>query len=112
MRLPADDLNLSLVVGALDDRATASAVRRCLRYVLENHARHMAKIGKIGPVLDPFSSAPWFDGYHTEVTLPRATGDPPVSTARSTLLSTAWRRLGLLPTAATPNAPRAATLWP
>ena len=28
MRLPADDLNLSLVVGALDDRATASAVRR------------------------------------------------------------------------------------
>ncbi|MGZ5967952.1 MAG: transposase [Polyangiales bacterium] len=76
--------------------ATASAVRRCLRYVLENHARHMAKIGKRAPAVDPFSSAPWFDGYRREVGIPRATGDPPVSAARSLLLTTAWRRLGLL----------------
>ena len=80
---------------------TASAVRRCLRYVLENHARHMAKIGKVGPTVDAFSSAPWFDGYGSVVRLPRATGDPPVSPARSWLLTGAWRRLGLLPVRAT-----------
>ncbi len=82
--------------------ATASAVRRCLRYVLENHARHMAKIGKVGPRLDPFSSAPWFDGYRTAISLPRATGDPPVSSPRSWLLVGAWRRLGLLPVSDAP----------
>lgn len=75
---------------------TASAVRRCLRYVLENHARHMARVGKVGPVVDPFSSAPWFDGYRDGVAVPPATSDPPVSTARSALLTRAWRRLGLL----------------
>jgi REP element-mobilizing transposase RayT len=77
--------------------ATASAVRRCLRYVLENHARHMAKIGKRAPAIDRFSSAPWFDGYRAGVVVPPATGDPPVSSPRSVLLSVAWRRLGLLP---------------
>jgi len=76
---------------------TASAVRRCLRYVLENHTRHMANLGKTGPVVDPFSSAPWFDGYRSEVLIPCATGDPPVATARSWLLAIGWRRLGLLP---------------
>jgi len=76
---------------------TASAVRRCLRYVLENHARHMARIGKMGPAVDPFSSAPWFDGYRADVLLPRAMGDPPIATARSWLLANGWRRLGLLP---------------
>ncbi len=76
---------------------TASAVRRCLRYVLENHARHMARIGKDGPVVDAFSSAPWFEGYRPDVMLPRAMGDPPVSSPRSPLLSIAWRRFGLLP---------------
>lgn len=76
---------------------TASAVRRCLRYVLENHARHMASIGKTAPAVDPFSSAPWFDGYCAGVLVPRAIGDPPVSSARSWLLSGAWRTLGLIP---------------
>ncbi len=76
---------------------TANAVRRCLRYVLENHARHMDKIGKSAAAVDPYSSAPWFDGYRANVLLPRALGDPPVSTARSALLAHAWRRLGLLP---------------
>jgi REP element-mobilizing transposase RayT len=76
---------------------SATAVRRCLRYVLENHARHMAEIGKLGPVVDRFSSAPWFNGYRADVIVPRALGDPPVSPARSWLLSEAWRFLGLLP---------------
>ncbi len=75
---------------------TASAVRRCLRYVLENHARHMEKLGTLAPAVDRFSSSPWFDGYRPDVVLPRALGDPPVSPARSDLLARAWRRLGLL----------------
>lgn len=76
---------------------TASAIRRCLRYVLENHARHMSKLGKRAPAIDLFSSAPWFDGYRTDVAVPPPTGDPPVSSARSWLLANGWRRLGLLP---------------
>jgi hypothetical protein len=64
--------------------------------VLENHARHMAQVGKVGPVVDRYSSAPWFDGYRAGVIVPRALGDPPVSPARSWLLAAAWRFLGLL----------------
>lgn len=77
---------------------TASAVRRCLRYVLENHARHLVQVGKghLAEPIDRFSSAPWFDGFRAGVALPDAIGDPPVSAPRSALLSHAWRRLGLL----------------
>lgn len=76
---------------------SATAVRRCLRYVLENHARHMAAIGKVGPPIDRFSSAPWFDGYQPDVAVPRARGHPPVSAPQSWLLAHGWRWLGLLP---------------
>jgi REP element-mobilizing transposase RayT len=77
---------------------TASSIRRCVRYVLENHARHMLQVGKghLAAPIDRFSSAPWFDGYRPGVALPPALGDPPVSAPRSWLLAHAWRRLGLL----------------
>lgn len=84
---------------------TASSVRRCLQYVLENHARHLTKIGKghLAAPVDRFSSAPWFDGFRAGVALPDALGDPPVSAARSSLLARAWRRLGLLDAFAPPR---------
>ncbi|MBI2389520.1 MAG: transposase [Deltaproteobacteria bacterium] len=77
---------------------TASSVRRCLRYVLENHARHLTKLGKghLAAPVDRFSSAAWFDGFRPGVALPPAIGDPPVTSPRSSLLSHAWRTLGLL----------------
>lgn len=36
---------------------TPTETRNVLRYVLGNHARHMAQVGKIGFACDPFSSA-------------------------------------------------------
>jgi REP element-mobilizing transposase RayT len=36
---------------------TPSQLRTVVRYVLENHAKHMREIGKPAPAIDPFSSA-------------------------------------------------------
>jgi REP element-mobilizing transposase RayT len=66
-------------------------VRNTLKYVLENHARHVR-----GAVVDEFSSGPWFAHWRAGVRMPRAlpcTG-PPTVAPESWVLKGGWRRAG------------------
>ncbi len=71
---------------------TPTEVRNALKYVLLNAQKHEKRALK---VLDPASSARWFDGWR---------GQRPdselacVAMARTWLLTTGWRRLGLIDT--------------
>lgn len=83
---------------------TPKEVRNALRYVLLNARRHAAKtraaVTRI-VLLDPASSARWFDGWRVA---PRWDEDTPISTerplpvagARTWLLRVGWRRHGLI----------------
>ncbi len=74
---------------------TPSEVRNCLVYVLGNWRHHG---GERYPVqsLDPFSSAPWFDGYREKL-LPVPEGaERPTALPRTWLLGVGWRRRGLV----------------
>jgi REP element-mobilizing transposase RayT len=79
-------------------------VRNVLRYVLLNARHHAAERGeKLARYwVDPFSSAPWFDGWREPIKndadwLTRLRRRPrPTATARSWLLTVGWRRRGLL----------------
>jgi hypothetical protein len=87
---------------------TPTEVRRALRYVLLNARRHAAgtarkAIRAVGALLDPASSARWFDGWKRtapstlESVGPSSPGDiRAVARARTWLLTTGWRRHGLL----------------
>jgi putative transposase len=79
-------------------------VRNALRYVLLNARHHAAERGEklYRDWVDPFSSAPWFDGWKAPIRsqaewlvrlrkLPRPTAQP-----RSWLLRVGWRKRGLL----------------
>ena len=91
---------------------TPREVRNALRYVLLNARHHAAERGHqlARDWIDPYSSAPWFDGFHA---CPRQRGQAclgsppdwlaylqrqarPTATARTWLLATGWRRHGLL----------------
>jgi hypothetical protein len=74
------------------DLFSARQVRRVLVYVLLNGAKH--KCVPFGQ-LDSFSSSWSFDGWRDVEGVPHATGDPP-RTARTSLLLTEWRELGLI----------------
>ena len=87
---------------------TPREVRNALRYVLLN-ARHHAAIAArkarqvVEVVLDPASSAKWFDGWKARSrTVPSAEESAadriprPVARARTWLLTVGWRRHGLL----------------
>jgi hypothetical protein len=65
-------------------------VRYALVYVLQNARKHGAQITGI----DAFSSGPWFRGWLDRV----AREASPIAAARSWLLTTGWRRWGLLVT--------------
>jgi REP element-mobilizing transposase RayT len=95
--------------------ATPKEVRNALRYVLLNARRHASKARaplthgarRIG--LDRASSARWFDGWKRaksrtggEDRTPAA-NPPPVARARTWLLTTGWRRQGLLDPADVPG---------
>jgi len=78
---------------------TPLEVRRALVYVLNNHRRHHTGQGRPS-LIDPFSTAAYFDGF---TVAPRRPGsgfvppeEPPVAPPRTWLLQTGWRRLGLL----------------
>ena len=78
-------------------------VRNCLRYVLLNagiHARRASDTGPARPsaVLDPCSSAACFDGWRTKpkVIEPWGPTDELVAPAGTWLLSTGWKRWGLI----------------
>ncbi len=94
---------------------TPKEVRGALRYVLLNARRHAAKLRAApkrgGVVLDPASSAPWFDGWKRWG--PGAREDDglvterkiPVARPRTWLLKVGWRRHGLLDPADVPGRP-------
>ncbi|MBK8100726.1 MAG: hypothetical protein IPK26_26865 [Planctomycetes bacterium] len=74
--------------------------RNALKYVLQS-ARHHAAEGRMVDArspIDPFTSAPWFDGFREPI---RVRGLEaivrPVTEARTWLLTIGWRRHGLLP---------------
>ena len=86
------------------------AVRHAIVYVLANAAKHAPASTR---VLDPCSSAPYFDGFRelagrspAAISSPparsppassrRAQGTIPVSPARTWLLTTGWKRNGLI----------------
>jgi REP element-mobilizing transposase RayT len=85
---------------------TPAEVRNAIAYVLLNTRRHLAKLGRhLDPraSIDAASSGRWFEGWvrNREPAPPR---DPPaVARARSWLLSTGWRRRGLVDPAEVPG---------
>jgi REP element-mobilizing transposase RayT len=93
---------------------TPREVRNALRYVLLNARHHAAGTARkaartVGVLLDPASSARWFDGWKrtapsTFGPAAAATRDrPPVARARTWLLTVGWRRRGLLDPADVPG---------
>ncbi len=91
---------------------TPREVRNALRYVLLNARRHAAAVGaklKGGVLLDPASSARWFDGWKKKSLREASRGGTedapprPVSRARTWLLAVGWRRHGLLDPADVPG---------
>jgi hypothetical protein len=92
---------------------TPREVRAALRYVLLNARRHATKaraaLTRVAR-LDPASSGRWFDGWKRAVRSAReaeARGEPAerpcVARARTWLLTTGWRRHGLLDPADSPG---------
>lgn len=74
---------------------TPREVRNAVRYVLLNHMKHSAQAGRQGAIVDPFSSGPWFPHWPADVQRPRwsvITGPPPLSEAKSWLLTKGWLR--------------------
>lgn len=78
---------------------TPAEVRYAKAYVLLNRRRHLAKEGRpMEDGLDPFSSAPWFEGWIR----PQLLEPPPEETPRITreprtwLGAIGWKRRGLL----------------
>jgi REP element-mobilizing transposase RayT len=74
---------------------TPREVRSALVYVVGNWRHHG---GDRHPLLsmDPYTSAPWFDGFREEL-LPLPQGaERPTAAARTWLLGSGWRRHGLL----------------
>ncbi len=94
---------------------TPKEVRAALRYVLLNARRHAAATrAALGRTvrLDPASSGRWFDGWKRDkLGTGREAGptppakQPPVARARTWLLTTGWRRHGLLDPVDVPGAP-------
>ena len=81
------------------DLTSPRQVRNALRYVLMNHEKHGPQDSHTGPLLDPCSSALWFDGW-SRATAPalRALAKhvrwgPPVVLAQGWLLRRGWRKV-------------------
>jgi REP element-mobilizing transposase RayT len=81
---------------------TPREVRHALTYVLSNWRRHRADTNHGSWPVDPYSSALWFDGWGGSPTaairnLPEWRAlEPPHAHATGWLLTTGWRRDGLL----------------
>ncbi len=79
------------------DLGSPRRVRNALRYVLMNHDKHGPQDSHTGPLLDPCSSALWFDGWSAGTRpaveeLARAVRwGPPVVAPASWLLRLGWR---------------------
>ncbi len=78
------------------------AVRDALAYLLRNEKRR--EMEQKGFLKAPASSGPWFDGWQQRLDLNGIESAPsPVARARSALLTTDWRRLGLIAIGETPH---------
>ncbi|HEY6098119.1 MAG TPA: hypothetical protein VIW03_01725 [Anaeromyxobacter sp.] len=82
-------------------------VRLALCYVLQSTRRHATTEHEIVDPswIDPRSSGPWFDGWRSlppDLELPD--DSPPTSPARTWLLSSGWRRFGLIRVDEVPSA--------
>ena len=111
------NLLLSRKGSAFDDRyhmrvlKSPTTVRRALAYVLLNgrkHGEHLAVTGaRDAAWIDPFSSSFYFDGWlgrpNGRLGNPPL-GPPPVAEPQTWLLSTGWRRAGLISPSLTPQA--------
>jgi REP element-mobilizing transposase RayT len=83
---------------------TPREVRAAIRYVLLNARHHAAERGEklSSGWVDPFSSAPWFDGWRDPMRADQpwlrrlVAQPPPVAPPRSWLLTIGWRKGGLL----------------
>lgn len=83
---------------------TPREVRDVLRYVLLNARHHAEERGQrlARDWVDPYSSAPWFDGWRAPIRSEARWLDRlrkqarPTATARTWLLATGWRKHGLL----------------
>ncbi|HKA87772.1 MAG TPA: transposase [Haliangiales bacterium] len=73
---------------------TPTEVRRALVYVLGNARKHLAELGyRLSPLyIDEYSSAAWFTGW--AVPPARRAAEPPVTPARTWLLTAGWRDRG------------------
>ena len=81
---------------------TPRQARRLLAYVLNTH-KDMARRGQVLRCIDPWSSGRWFDGWadagaRSPPVGPAAQATPLVADAGSWLLTTGWRRHGLIRT--------------
>ena len=88
-----------------EDLTTPSQVRNCIRYVLQNRFRHRLTAScsnRYSP--DPYSSGQWFTGWQESYLAPTTEDltSAPVVEPQTWLLSTGWRRNGLLSIAETP----------
>jgi hypothetical protein len=74
---------------------TPREVRNALAYVLLNARKHLGRLALRGSRIDPASSGRWFEGWrNARDQIPQ---DPPaVARPRTWLLSSGWRRHGLL----------------
>ncbi len=81
------------------DLATPREVRHALVYVLNNLRKH----GAAPRVLDPCSSARWFDGWRDLRRFAPRGEEPAVLAPRTWLLGVGWRRLGLIAAAERPR---------
>ncbi len=79
---------------------TPSEVRAALCYVLNNARRHGIDADRSW--LDPYSSAQYFDGWRG-IRIKPPPKEAPVVAADTWLLTTGWRRRGLLQTDETPG---------
>jgi REP element-mobilizing transposase RayT len=94
---------------------TPREVRNALRYVLLNARHHAAAAGRVlfRGWVDPCSSAPWFEGWRATIRRDLPWIEPllrvprPTAEARTWLLTTGWRRLGLLDADEAPGDPLA-----
>jgi REP element-mobilizing transposase RayT len=81
---------------------TPLQVRIALRYVLQNRKHHAADKNYSKHWVDPCSSGPWFDGWAEPIRYPSdelrelMKSDRPVVRASVWLLTTGWRKHGLL----------------
>ena len=74
-------------------------VRNALRYVLGNGRKHAAagRAVAVPQAIDTFTSAPWFDGFRETIVVRGLEAVVrPVTSAHTWLLTTGWRRHGLL----------------